>query len=82
VIEKETFSAYYCILKSERYLLGHHFILQTDHRNMLYLEKSQAPKLIRWRLRLQEYLFTIEHIPGKDNVIADALSRLLLVSGT
>lgn len=81
VIEKETFSAYFCVLKCECYLLGHHFILQVDHRNMLYLARAQAPKLVRWHLRMQEYDYSIGHIPGRENVVADALSRLLLISG-
>ena len=29
----------------------------------------------RWVVKLAEYEFDIEHIPGKDNVVADALSR-------
>ena len=34
-----------------------------------------APKVIRWRLQLQEYDFVISHIRGSDNVVADFLSR-------
>jgi hypothetical protein len=30
----------------------------------------------RWALRLQEYNFTVVHVPGKDNTFADMLSRL------
>ena len=32
--------------------------------------------LTRWGLMLQEYNLIIKHIQGKDNVIADALSRV------
>jgi tRNA A-37 threonylcarbamoyl transferase component Bud32 len=41
----------------------------------VYLHRAEVPKLVRWRLRLQEYDFTVEHIPGKENVVADTLSR-------
>ena len=35
-----------------------------------------SPKIKRWKLALQEFNFDIEHVPGKDNIIADAFSRL------
>ena len=38
--------------------------------------KNPASKLIRIRLELEDYDFEIQHIAGKDNVIADALSRI------
>jgi hypothetical protein len=75
-IEQECFAFYYSILKLQQYLLGRHFFVATDHRNLVYLEKSTVPKLVRWRLRLLEFDFTVIHVPGKDNVIADSLSRL------
>lgn len=40
--------------------------------------KNPASKLTRIRLELEEYDFTIIHIKGKDNVVADALSRITL----
>ncbi|GKT29858.1 hypothetical protein ADUPG1_001280, partial [Aduncisulcus paluster] len=50
-------------------------MLKTDHRNLVYLQKAPNAKLTRWRLRLEEFEFEIEHVPGKDNIIADVLSR-------
>jgi hypothetical protein len=58
------------------WLLGHHFNLHSDHRNVLSLWTPQAPKVQRWRCKLSEYDFTIHHIPGVENKIPDALSRL------
>jgi hypothetical protein len=75
-IEQEAFSIYYRILHFQHYLWGHHFFLQTDHRNLLWLNKAASPKVIRWRLRLQEFNFTIIHIPGKTNIYADYFSRI------
>ena len=58
------------------YLAGAKFVVETDHRNLLYMQKSQAPKIVRWYLFLGNYDFTLKHIAGKDNVIADGLSRV------
>ena len=79
VYEKELY-AIICILTSSAYkqlLKMNHIIVQTDHKNLLWLDsKSQDNnKLARWRRILQEYDFTIEHIEGKKNCLADYLSR-------
>lgn len=79
-IEQEGFAVYFCIVQCERYLAGVDFILETDHRNLQWLENSKAPKLVRWWLRIQEFRFKIQHIPGKQNYIADALSRIPVVA--
>ena len=49
-IEQETFAVYYAITLWQDYLLGHQFEVETDHRNILWLYKSNAPKILRWRL--------------------------------
>ncbi len=75
-IVQECYSIIFSVLRWSSYLLGRHFYIYTDHKNLVYLSTSTIPKLVRWRLRLMEFSFTIIHIPGKDNVIADSLSRL------
>ncbi len=56
-------------------LVGQHFYLHTDHKNLLYILKTETPKVVRWRHRLQEYNFSIIRIPGVKNIIADTQSR-------
>ena len=59
------------------------FSLFSDHKNLVYVfdpERRQVVKhaddrLSRWALTLMSYRFTVEHIPGEDNVVADMLSR-------
>jgi hypothetical protein len=63
-------------------ILGHHFVVESDHKNLQWLEKATAPKLVRWRLRLQEFDFDLsDHFAAfarqiQYMVVADALSRL------
>ena len=75
-IEQELFAIVYACEKWAPMLLGHQFVVESDHRNLQWLEKATAPKLVRWRLRLQEFDFDLKHLPGKYMVVADALSRL------
>jgi hypothetical protein len=54
------------------------FILRTDHISLTYiknLKHSSQSKLLRYALLISEHDFDIEHIKGKKNLIADALSR-------
>jgi hypothetical protein len=56
--------------------MGKEFIIETDHNNLLWMETSKTPKIIRWRIYLQSFQFKIKHIAGKRNVVAYWLSRL------
>lgn len=60
-----------------QYLLGAEFVVETDHRPLITLmtQKEATGRVARWRLYLQEYNFTIRYKKGKENVVADLLSR-------
>ena len=73
--EKEAYAIYFSLMKWEHHLRDVHFTLQTDHKNLTYLNTDLKQKVQRWKLAIQEYDFDIEHIPGKDNIVADGLSR-------
>lgn len=78
IIEKELLAIYHSIIAFRPYLYGKHFTVYSDHKPLVYLfaMKNPASKLVRIRLELEEYEFSIIHIPGKDNILADALSRI------
>jgi len=75
--EKECYAFVYAFKKFEHLIRDIHFTLRTDHRNLTYINDSMSPKVRRWKLLVQEYDFDIEYIPGPDNIIGDALSRLV-----
>jgi hypothetical protein len=66
----------FCVHAWEYLLMPKSFVIETDHRNLLWLESSLIPKVIRWRVYLHGFDFQIRHIPGTSNSIADWLSRL------
>jgi hypothetical protein len=74
--EQEGFGVFYSVMQFAHFIRGSKFIIQTDHKNLTFISKSNTPKVIRWRLQLQEFDFTIDHFPGDMNVVADAISRL------
>lgn len=64
-----------------RYLRGRKFSILTDHKGLQWLRslKHASGKLALWALQLADYDFTIAYRPGKENGLADALSRRLKV---
>ena len=75
-IEKEQYAIFYSLKQWEHLLKGRPFILRTDHKNLLQMNEG-SPKVLRWKMALQEFNCQVEHIAGNDNVIADKLSRLV-----
>jgi len=77
-IEQELIAVQWAINYFRPYVYGKHFTVRSDHKPLTYLYslKNPSSRLTRIRLELEEYDFTIEHIKGKDNSGADALSRI------
>ncbi|GFR96677.1 retrovirus-related Pol polyprotein from transposon 17.6 [Elysia marginata] len=77
-IERECLAIVFAVSQFYKYIALKHFVLQTDHRPLLFLKKGRAKnsRLMRWALALQEFSFTLSAIPGMVNCHADALSRL------
>jgi hypothetical protein len=75
--EQEAYGIVYAVsIAFKNLLYGKAFVIETDHANLRYMDKSEVSKIVRWRLALQEYDFLIRHIPGRLNTVADDLSRM------
>ena len=77
-IEKECFAVVWGMKRFDPYLYGRTFIVQSDHKPLEYLQgmKAKNKRLMRWALQLQPFSYTLQAIPGKENVGADYLSRM------
>jgi len=84
VSEKEFLAVLWSCERLHQYLYGRPFTIKTDHQCLKQLllngvQGGSAPcRVIRWSTRLLQYNFSVQYIPGKDNHIADALSRVPL----
>lgn len=78
-IEKEALSLLLALEKFDVYLgsTGNKIIVFSDHNPLTFVRKmkNKNQRLTRWCLILQPYDLEIRHIKGRDNLIADALSR-------
>lgn len=77
-IEKELLAIVWATQYFRPYLYGRKFIVRTDHRPLVWLSSLKEPntKLQRWKVKLEEYNFDIQYVKGKDNQVADGLSRM------
>ena len=76
VIQKEAYAIFYSCTYLKSLLRDRKFTIFTDHNNLLYISQNSNPMIVRWLMALSEFSFTVEFIPGKDNGIADSMSRL------
>ena len=77
-VEKECLAIVFAVRAFSLYLLGAKFLLEVDHRPLVYLSKMKNlnQRLARWALILQPFNFSVVFLPGRENVGADFLSRL------
>lgn len=78
-IEKECLALKWSMEALRYYLLWREFDLKTDHRALTWIHsvKDHNALVKRWYLALQPCpTFQVQHCPGRQNLVADYLSRL------
>ena len=85
-VEKEALALTWACERFSDFILGLHFVLETDHKPLVSLLGGQAldalpPRIQRFRMRLMRYSYDVIHVPGKTLTTADTLSRAPLRDG-
>ncbi|KAE9288391.1 hypothetical protein PR003_g25816 [Phytophthora rubi] len=78
VHDKELLAMRYALIKFRVYLLGEQtFAVYTDHASLRTAMKSPhlSQRMAPWLSFFAEYNFVVHYKPGKNNILADALSR-------
>ncbi len=79
-IERELLAVVFGCERFHTYVFGKNFTIESDHKPLeMILQKpltAAPPRLQRMLLRLQPYDVTVMYRPGKEILLADALSRL------
>ncbi|GKB03552.1 retrotransposon-related protein [Tanacetum coccineum] len=75
--EKEFLAVLLALEKWRGYLLDKHFVIKTDHYSLKYLldQRISTPAQMKWLPKLMGYDYEVIYKQGKDNAVADALSR-------
>ena len=79
-IEKEALATTWACERFSNYILGKQVLLETDHKPLVPLFNTKhlddlPPRILRFRLHLMQFDYTISHVPGKLLYTADTLSR-------
>ena len=78
-IEKELMGVVFALERLRFYTLGREVTVQTDHQPLVGLAKkdldSLSIRLRRFMERLFPFVIKWQHIPGKENILPDYLSR-------
>ena len=78
ITEQQLLAIVFC-LKQWRYLHGSQTILHTDHEPLTWLQtqKSLSGRQARWLEVLSTYQYSVLYVKGDENVVSDALSRMI-----
>jgi len=79
-VKKESLALTWACERFSDYLLGLKFHIYTDHEPLVPLFSTKSldnfpVRIQRFHMRMMRFNYTISHVPGKQLIIADMLSR-------
>ena len=76
---KEAYAIYMTVKKCTFYITGHDVTLRSDHLplNKFLKQMTLNNTINNWAMEIKSFKIKFVHIAGKDNVLADTLSRLI-----
>ena len=76
--EKELLALVKVVKKWRPYLVGNPFFIRTDQHSLKYIleQRISTPTQQKWITKLLGYSFVVEYKKGRENKVADALSRV------
>lgn len=77
ISEKECLAVLFGLTKLHNYFGDRKIVVRTDHKALTFIKKCKVghSRLSRWLLALQNFNIEWEYLPGKDNIVADIISR-------
>ena len=83
-IGAEACAAVWSLRGCRRFVFGSGIACCCDHNPLLYITEgvTSSAKLLRWSLALQQFDVSFKYRPGRQNIVADCLSRLWIKATT
>lgn len=79
--EREALAIFWGIKMCRPYLERTRFVVRSDHQALRWLFSTSTSdgnaRILRWKLALSAYDFSVEYKPGPTNKVADELSRMV-----
>lgn len=81
-LERELLGVVWAVEHFRPYVFGRRFKVHTDHRPLQWVGqlKESSARITRWKEILCQYNMDVIYKPGKENVVADWLSRAIMIN--
>lgn len=78
VIEKELLAIVYALTQFRPYIYGRQILIVTDHKPLVWVMNVKDPssRLMRWKIKIEEFDYVTIYKKGSLNTNADSLSRI------